>query len=407
MDILDWTSPNTQQKPRFEMIEKRMPEDVLLIIHDLRNDFLGNKTERESKFISRYIQKDINTQQKVEHMNSDTEKLFDHIGEINRLNDVISGIKELAYIWEDKNINSIIRISLLMNEIMNLGPEKWSEFKKSVSMHELFSDSVNSQKKLIAHEGIEKWHSSFQKCVADFIENCFFKYIYYTTYELFSDNTRDNSLKTKIIKSLTDKKSRLLEIGPGTGPLIRRLINDGYNVYAIEYDQNMIDELIKRCPHARERVIHADFFKHDIGRSNHNVIYVESGLILVNNSNKSKPFIELMHITYKDALIILEKVFNALENNGLFLVGSQGAMRKAKISHDMYMALKTKKKKDSINRDMMWYRKKTWMSRKQVLYHINYDKPTIEFEEFVSIVKKIGFREVTFSEKQQWLILKK
>jgi 16S rRNA (adenine1518-N6/adenine1519-N6)-dimethyltransferase len=70
----------------------------------------------------------------------------------------------------------------------------------------------------------------------------------------------------KIAASLTAKDIPVvLEIGPGTGILTRRLLqNKNYLTYAVEIDEKCVEFLSKEFPEMASRIIHEDFISSDL-----------------------------------------------------------------------------------------------------------------------------------------------
>lgn len=270
----------------------------------------------------------------------------------------------------------------------------------------------NSQKREIEDWGIEEWFNRFEYLMKEFVnftsDFIFYNYLYYFTYDTFSENSRDNQKKVESITRFTHRTANLLEIGCGTAPIMRRLIRMGYNIVSIEFDQAMIQEALARCPEAQGRILHENFFEYDLGRDTFDLIFIESGLFMFTIFRRNKLIFELFAVVTNELLELgLKKIFNALKKGGLFLIGTQGLMKNVRINDNLYFSMKRKQERDRAIRELTYYRKKGLFSKKEILYTIRQAKPTMSFERFVSLANSIGFTGISISEDNQWVVLRK
>tara|TARA_B100000315_G_scaffold68321_1_gene62252 strand:- start:1254 stop:2282 length:1029 start_codon:yes stop_codon:yes gene_type:complete len=342
-------------------------------------------------------------------MDEITEKVLTYVSEINKLVDTIikKSDKDIANIWS--NVEIISRIAHLINQIISLDSERFRLFLHNVgNPNRLFSTSEDSQRRIIDAEGIQQWYAKSEDYIHQFTTDVFANYIYYGTYDTFSENSRDNKKKVDEIASMVNRNARFLEIGSGTGPLLRRLLRMGYNIMAIEYDEAMIHQCLLKHPEGQGRVIHADFFQYNLGESQYDVIFIESGLFMFSRIGRNKLIFELFSVVTGELLEQgLKKVFIALNQGGLFLVGVQGLMKKISIGEDMFFSMKRTQKSHSAIRELTYYRKRGTFNEKEILYKIKQEKPTRSFNDFVELAKRIGFAHISISNEKQWVILRK
>ena len=335
------------------------------------------------------------------------EKIFEHLIEINDIVDKIdSEAKKGAkyFLWDQAK--NFVKIRILIEKIKELD-RSLERFSPDDLIMRLLGTSIASQNELFQSYGEDNWHFKFKAAIKDFQDVIFDLYIYRFTYDTFSENSRDNDKKAKILMSLANPSSTLLEIGPGTGPLFRRLIRRGYNIEAIEYDSGMIHELFSRCPEAQGRVINADFFEYNLGENIYDMIFIESGIFLFTFLGR-KLFFELFpNLDFERVRFGFNKIFRALKGNGMFLIGVQGLMKKVDIGHGMTFEMKRKQFEDRAEREITWYIKKGFLSRKKILYRIRQSKPIIPFEKFLQFSHETGFKSVQIHESYEWVILRK
>ncbi len=74
---------------------------------------------------------------------------------------------------------------------------------------------------------------------------------------------RDENIARKIVYSLT-QKSKVLEIGPGTGVLTKYLKNESDNLKLIEIDSDSVAYLHAAFPEISDHILEADFLKLDL-----------------------------------------------------------------------------------------------------------------------------------------------
>ncbi|MBI2658605.1 methyltransferase domain-containing protein [Candidatus Woesearchaeota archaeon] len=335
------------------------------------------------------------------------EKIFGYLIEINDIVDKIdSEAKKGAryFLWDQAK--NFVKIRILIVKIKELD-RNLERFSPDDLIMRLLGTSIASQNELFQSYGEDNWYFKFKAAIKDFQDVIFDLYIYRFTYDTFSENSRDNDRKANILMSLVNTSSALLEIGPGTGPLFRRLIRRGYDVNAIEYDSRMIHELFSRCSEAQGRVINADFFEYNLGENIYDMIFIESGIFLFTLLN-NKLFFELFpNLEFERVRIGFNKIFRALKRNGMFLIGIQGLMKKVDIGRGMTFEMKRTQLEDRAEREINWCFKKGYLSKKKILYKIRQSKPTIPFEKFLQFSFETGFRDIQIHDSYEWVILRK
>lgn len=337
------------------------------------------------------------------------DKIFTNLAEINKLAEEISSkVKEdRANIWDESP--KFIRITKLLYENINLDRDRFRHYFEKVGvLISILKADENSQKNEIEHLGIEQWFEKFQYLLKEFADFIFYTYLYYFTYDTFSENSRDNQKKAETIAHFTHRNAILLEIGSGTAPIMRRLIRMGYNITSIEFDQAMIKEALIKCPEAQGKIIQTDFFEYNLGNNTFDLIFIESGLFMFTRISRNRLMFELFSIVTDELLERgLRKIFNALKQGGFFLIGIQGLMKNVKIDDKLYFSMKRKQETDRVIRELTYYKKKSVLSKKEILYTIKQEKPTMPYEKFVSLANSIGFTNIVISDNGQWVILKK
>ena len=337
------------------------------------------------------------------------DRIFTNLAEINKLAKQISSkVKEdKANIWDETP--NIIRVTNFIYNSINLDRNRFRQYLDKVGvLISILKSDENSQKREIENLGIEEWFERFEYLMKEFSDFVFYNYLYYLTYDAFSENSRDNQKKAETIASLVPKNANLLEIGSGTGPIMRMLIRMGYNIISIEFDQAMIQEALAKCPEAEGRIIHADFFEYNLGNNQFDLIFIESGLFMFTRIGRNRLIFELFSVVTNELLERgLRKIFNALKKGGFFLIGVQGLMKNVKIGDEIHFAMKRKQETDKVIRELTYYRKRGLLSKREILYTIQQEKPTMPYDRFVSLANSIGFTNIVISGDGHWLILRK
>ncbi len=87
---------------------------------------------------------------------------------------------------------------------------------------------------------------------------------------------KDENIAQRIVNSLTDMQTHLIEIGPGMGVLTKYLIQkENLNLHLIELDNESVDYLLENYPGLNNKVIYGDFLKmnlFDIEQDKFNII---------------------------------------------------------------------------------------------------------------------------------------
>ncbi len=77
---------------------------------------------------------------------------------------------------------------------------------------------------------------------------------------------KDEDIAAKIVDSLDDKSSNIIEIGAGMGVLTKYLIQKpDKNLYIIDIDRESIEYMKQHYPQLGDRLILGDFLKYDLG----------------------------------------------------------------------------------------------------------------------------------------------
>ena len=76
---------------------------------------------------------------------------------------------------------------------------------------------------------------------------------------------KDDNIALKIVAALPDDAGPFIEVGPGMGVLTRHLLERGPRSYFMDTDRESVAYLGEKFPGSRERFIHADFLRHDVG----------------------------------------------------------------------------------------------------------------------------------------------
>lgn len=342
-------------------------------------------------------------------MDTIREEIFENLIQVKRISQEVnySVLNDKSSIWE-KQMHNLLRLRKLLDDTISLDRQKFSAFSGKIgSYNTALREDRDSQIAEIKKWGIEGWLGRFWILIRDFSGFVFYNYLYYFTYDSLSENSRDNESKARIVASLAGPHHALLEIGPGTGPLLRRLLGRGYDVHAIEMDALMIHELLQRCPQARERVIHADFFHYALGNNKYDLIFIESGIFMFTRLGRNKIVFEQSGEVSRDRLILgLKKILSALKRDGKMLIGIQGLMKKVRIHNGYYFYLKRTQGTDRAVREAAFYRKKSPFSMKEQLYVHRDEKPTIAFEDFKELAGSIGFTDISIL-GYEWVVLRK
>jgi 16S rRNA (adenine1518-N6/adenine1519-N6)-dimethyltransferase len=75
---------------------------------------------------------------------------------------------------------------------------------------------------------------------------------------------KDDNIARKIVQSLSNETSNVLEIGPGMGILTAHLLQSPHATsYFIDTDRESVDYLRKRFPESADQMVHGDFLQFD------------------------------------------------------------------------------------------------------------------------------------------------
>lgn len=117
----------------------------------------------------------------------------------------------------------------------------------------------------------------------------------------------DYEFLINLVKKYTKANDRILDVGCGTGQIMRKLSREGLNVDGIDISEDM---LVVAQEIAREEGLNLNFFEQDIrnlsGTYNYNLIY--SFLDTINYITEEN-----------DVKMTFENIYNSLDKNGIFI----------------------------------------------------------------------------------------
>ncbi len=277
----------------------------------------------------------------------------------------------------------------------------------------------SAQIKKIAKTGLKKWFRQFREkwqetesIIRRYDEHAqkrweIFAKLYYRIYDDFSEKSRDNTLKAYEIAHYADEtehlshKIRLFEIGPGTGPIMRRLVSHNYDVIGIDVNAEMIKQLELKASYLKGKVEQADILHYEFLHRT-DLVYVESGIFLFTRlKNESLIFEISQNYKWHQIFEIFRKIYNALPSYGTFLIGIQGLMENVDIGHGNRWAMEREQLQDHALRKVAFY------YQDNILYEERQYKQTISFEQFKSFAIQAGFKSVEISPKKEWVVLRK
>lgn len=341
-------------------------------------------------------------------MSSVRQFLFPRIAEINRLSRTISSknasdpFKTLACRRE------ITRIAVLIGELLRWEPLRFSQFlKKEGNPEMLLSPSWAAQEQIIKEEGLIDWNREFSTYVFRILEHIFYTYIYYQTYDAFSENSRDNEKKARELSSYIPPSAKILEIGPGTGPLFRRLHSWGFNIHAMDIDPEMIRQLLEKYPDAKGRIFQGNFFNFALPEKHFDLIFIESGFFLFTEMKNGELIFEIFSgIDEPQLMKGLSHLWHALNDKGQLFIGIQGQTDEVKIADNLYFTMERIQKESCAIREIRYIEKgRLW--GKRALFTFSHQKSTYWFQQFQSMARNAGFSSISVSKEKQWVILSK
>ena len=142
---------------------------------------------------------------------------------------------DLANFWEQSA--NLVEIRKYIFRVMQQNKAEFSKFADAHRkiLFEYLQETDAAQREAIERYGIvenqknfDGFFKEFEDLMKDFIYLLFTNYIEFETYDTFSENSRDNDKKSSTILQLSQINDKILEIGPGTGPIMRRLLKHGW-----------------------------------------------------------------------------------------------------------------------------------------------------------------------------------
>jgi|TARA_B100001971_G_C18252172_1_gene579154 SAM-dependent methyltransferase len=313
----------------------------------------------------------------------------------------------MGEIW---NITTkIFSVSELIDKCIGMEPFHLAEFTGHFGRpSEVFGKNEKELRRKIAKDPSD-WESKFlfytRKFVAVLVQDC----IYYLTYDQFSENSRDNTEKTEILDRYFDKSSKLLEIGPGTGPLLRRLLQRKLDVIAIEINPHMIEECKKLYPPAKGKIIQGDFLEKQF-KERFDGIFVESGFFLFTKIRPRVFMFEMFHDNPNTAKEYAEKglkrVYSLLRPKGTFLIGIQEITGKVGLGEGVQFSMERNQHQDYALRTIEYSAKKHFLGKASILWTIPHKKSTMSKNEFEKLAQSVGFKGISIL-RDQWISLTK
>ena len=280
----------------------------------------------------------------------------------------------------------------------------------------------NAQITEIGNEHIDIWEARFKSLwveIRDLIskydsqpENTerysdwFHTNYYFKTYDEFSEKSRDNAKKAITLAGIAGSRKKLFEIGPGTGSILRRLSNMGFEVEGIDNSSEMIKELEKRSPKLKGKVLFGDFLNYTFNKK-YDIAYIESSLFLFTLLDNGQLVFEYFSIlkTRNQVLQVLRKIYLALNENGLFMIGIQGLMKEVRFAKNMIFRLNRIQLKEHALRIINYSQKAG--RKEKVIYSGRQYKLTMYFDEFQSLANMVGFKNIHATQDTQWVVLEK
>tara|TARA_Y100000310_G_C20598620_1_gene771832 strand:+ start:401 stop:1447 length:1047 start_codon:yes stop_codon:yes gene_type:complete len=321
--------------------------------------------------------------------------------------------KDIGNVWAVQN--QIVRFAaIVLNLSMHYHIYLKRFFESTDSVLNIFSNDRDKQRNLIS-KGVTQWYHRFKEFSDEFVKVLFIDCTYYFTYDSFSEHSRDNNRKAAVLASLFTQQSHLLEIGPGTGPLMSRLIKQGYSVQGIEWNDGkepgeggMINQCRRVHPEVEQFVKQGDFFEYPFHPASFDGIFVESGILLFTKKLGGKLILEMFcdnpeqgHAYAKAAL---ERAYALLVPGGKFLIGIQRLMKKVPVAHGLVFSLKRKEHHNYVERTIT-YTLDEGILKKRVLFTTTHKKATMQYAEFMNLAEAVGFKKS--KHPKEWILLTK
>ena len=351
-------------------------------------------------------------------MNSKTKRILFFMSEINELYEKIKSKfieyaaikKDQSFLWED-SFSDIIKISSLINKILIKAGTNLAEYRRQYDSAILFfRASSGKQERVIREVGFDEWFAKLTLIMGTLPEAVLDNYIYlHENYDAFSEHSRDNEKKAGFIFSLAKPHFRLLEIGPGTGTLLRRLLKKGLDVNAIELEEKMISIILDKYPKAKGRVQQGDFLNVVLANESYDLIFIESGIFMFTELHSPTLLIFECFSNINERKIYegFSKIYNVLRAGGYFLIGVQGLMEKVKITRNLNWYMRRQQFNGYTLREVRYTWKNSIFSKEKLLFSFRQQKPTWRFQNFVQLAENVGFRNIALSSDRLWIILRK
>ena len=228
--------------------------------------------------------------------------------------------------------------------------------------------------------------------------------IFTRLYDGFSEASRNNSLKVSILMDIInrDKTKKLLEIGFGTGPLLRRLWGFGCNVTGIDSNLEGLSMEIRESNEAKNKIIIADYMEKRDLQNRFDVIFIEAGVLIFTILDDGNLVCEAYFgMDYMEIREFLEKVYSDLEENGIFLIGTQKILHNIDMGESYIFSMRRKQFDRNAMRELFFYK------NKKLIFYNRQRKRTMSYQEFCAMAYGIGFKKIYVSSQKQWVVLEK
>ena len=302
----------------------------------------------------------------------------------------------------------------------------------------LLQETIEKEIKIIDKYGSEEWFSKIRPLV-DELRNLIIKdtpeewkrkwlpglNVFTERYDKFSEASRDNDLKVKILEELInkDKKKRLLEIGFGTAPLLRRLWARGYDAIGIDSNEMAvsINPNLQRAL-SEKRIIIEKFEDYQFD-AQYDCIFMESGILLFtilddrslvceayygidyynnlgsNNIEKIKTYETMWD--YHEIIRLLHHVHSGIKTGGIFLIGTQNILRNIDMGDGYVMSIKRTQLANNALRELFLHQ------NGKLIFYNRQRKRTMSYDDFCRLAATIGFKKVYVEPNRQWVVLEK
>lgn len=228
-----------------------------------------------------------------------------------------------------------------------------------------------------------------------------YKDIFVKTYESLAHKFLDYERASEKLKDILKERKNILEIGIGTGLIAIPLAKHGFSIDTIDNSREMLDKLKEKLDKNNIKNIkyeHADFASYKNKRK-YDAVISHSAVFFITKTQKEEYF-----ETYLDNKLEIEeglkKIYNSLNEDGLFIMNIQPEISTLDINSYYYKCELEKISTEKIRKTHKLYENGKNVYEETVL------KTILPFTEFIEIAKRTGFKTV-IKEDNYWLILQK